>query len=135
MEFLYYYVANYWIIFAFVYLDLKHVKLCYLDLKYVNFGLLLFLYSEMHRHCVKRKYVWLREENPFEDRGFYRYVKPPKFNTHQKENEALDIHTKKAALKASSSVVALLSYSGILLSNRQPISFIISTHWRNHCFI
>ncbi|KAI5446074.1 hypothetical protein KIW84_014059 [Lathyrus oleraceus] len=41
----------------------------------------------------------------------YCYNKRPKFKINL-ENVALDIYTKKAALKASSSVVALLSYSG-----------------------
>lgn len=42
--------------------------------------------------------------------------KRPKFEVED-DNAFLDIPTKKAVLKAASSVVALLSYTGIELSN------------------
>ena len=72
---------------------------------------------EVHRYCIKRKNPWIRrkiserewEPHPDMVRNFSR--KRLKFEERD-ENAFLDIHTKEAALKASYSVVALLSYTG-----------------------
>ncbi|GAU32968.1 hypothetical protein TSUD_358350 [Trifolium subterraneum] len=79
----------------------------------------------MHEKCLKRKNPWLREHlwnlgelHPDEyftpeDLHYLDNLsrKLPKFQVKE-DNTFLDIHTKKAVLKVSSSVVALLSYTG-----------------------
>ncbi|GAA0183837.1 hypothetical protein LIER_31183 [Lithospermum erythrorhizon] len=59
----------------------------------------------MSDYCAKKKYPWFREN--IHDSICY----GPKFAMF-KQNVSLDIDTKRAVLKAASSVVALLSYTG-----------------------
>ncbi|KAL6584612.1 hypothetical protein OROMI_003901 [Orobanche minor] len=103
-----------------------------------------------HEGCSKRKNPWLREsllnrgEVALDDfftpddlhylKNLYR--KRPKFE-REGDNAFLDIETKKAVLKASSSVVALLSYttgdqelnqcSGVIIENDDNNAHIVLT--------
>ncbi|CAJ2663403.1 unnamed protein product [Trifolium pratense] len=84
----------------------------------------------MHEKCLKRKNPWLREHpDEYFTPRHYRKIssgKLPKFEDHD-DNVFLDIHTKRAVLEVSSSIVALLSYttgeqelfqsSGVIIEN------------------
>ncbi|XP_045805579.1 putative protease Do-like 14 [Trifolium pratense] len=79
----------------------------------------------MHKEALKRKNPWFRENiwehldelNPAYYTPDLMHLitnssrKRPKFH-NKGDNDHLDVHTKKAVLKVSSSIVALLSYTG-----------------------
>lgn len=75
--------------------------------------------SERHKNCLKRQYPWYRKgisEQDLIPETHTPYDMPLRVRRARfrsmKENNSLDIDTKRAALKAAPSVVALLSYTG-----------------------